>query len=82
MLTEITFIFRKFEGYIPSGIGAKLIPVSRQAGWLAGRQADKTLIVFEIKNSGGQTKQNLACLNEDVVLPEIYLQHFSRLFVF
>ena len=56
---EITFIFVKFEGCILSGIGTRLIPVSRQAGrqagrlagrqagWLAGRQADETLIVFD-----------------------------------
>ena len=35
---EITFIFRKFEGYIPSGIGARSVPVSRLAGRQAGRQ--------------------------------------------
>ena len=44
---EITFVFMKFEGYMLSGIGARSIPVSRQAGWQAGRQADETLIVFE-----------------------------------
>ena len=33
MLTEIMFVFRKFEGYIPSSIGARSVPVSRLAGW-------------------------------------------------
>ena len=41
MPTEITFIFRKFEGYIPSGIGARSIPVDRLA-------EDKNVISFEI----------------------------------
>ena len=40
MPTEITFIFRKFEGYIPSGIGARSVPVSRLA--------DENVILFEI----------------------------------
>ena len=44
MPTVITFIFRKFEGYIPSGIGARSVPVSRQAGMLA----DENIISFEI----------------------------------
>ena len=39
MPTEITFIFMKFEGHILSSIGTRSIPVSRQAGWKAGRQA-------------------------------------------
>ena len=45
VLTEITYISRKFEGYTLSGIGAsyRSIPVSRQAagglaGWQAGRR--------------------------------------------
>ena len=46
MPTEITFIFRKFEGYIPSGIGARSVPVSRQAGWLAGRQKCNSIQYF------------------------------------
>ena len=46
VVTEIMFISRKFEGCIPSGIGTRSIPVSRQAG----RLADKTLIMF--KNFG------------------------------
>ena len=29
MLTEITFIFMKFEGCILNGVGARSIPVSR-----------------------------------------------------
>ena len=29
--SEITLIFRKFEGYILSGIGSRSVPVSRQA---------------------------------------------------
>ena len=32
----ITFISRKFEGYIPSGIGSRSVPVGRLAGRLAG----------------------------------------------
>ena len=48
MPTEITFIFRKFEGYIRSGIVSRSVPVGRQAG----RLADKNVISFEIfKNS-------------------------------
>ena len=47
--TEITFIFRKFEGYIPNGIGSRSVPVGRQAaGWQAGRLADENVISFEI----------------------------------
>ena len=46
--TEITFIFRKLEGYIPSDIGARLIPVDRLAGWLAGMAGDENVISFEI----------------------------------
>ena len=38
MPMEMTFIFRKFEGYIPSGIGTRSVPVGRLAGWLAGKQ--------------------------------------------
>ena len=30
--TEITFTFRNFEGYIPSGIGTRSVHVGRQAG--------------------------------------------------
>ena len=30
--------FQKFEGYIPSGIGARSVPVSRLAGRLAGKR--------------------------------------------
>ena len=41
---EMTFIFRKFEGYIPSGIGARSVSVGRLAGWLA----DENVISFEI----------------------------------
>ena len=37
---NITFIFRKFEDYIPSGIGARSVPVSRLA--------DENVISFEI----------------------------------
>ena len=33
MPTEIIFILRKFEGYMLSGIGSKLVPVDRLAGW-------------------------------------------------
>ena len=40
MPTEITFIFRKFEGYIPSGIGSRSVP--------DGRLADENVILFEI----------------------------------
>ena len=35
---EIMFIFRKFEGYIQSGIGARSIPVGRLACRQAVRQ--------------------------------------------
>ena len=35
--TEITFNFMKFAGSILSSIGARSIPVSRQAGRQAGR---------------------------------------------
>ena len=49
MLTEITFISRKSEGYIPSGTGARSIPVERLPGWLAGWLAgDENVISFEI----------------------------------
>ena len=47
--TEIMLIFRKFEGYIPSGIGARSVPVSRQAGRQAGRR--KRNFVRKFKNS-------------------------------
>ena len=40
MPTEITFIFRKIEGYTSSGSGARLFPVDRLA--------DESLLVFEI----------------------------------
>ena len=64
MPTEITFIFRKFEGYIPSGIGSRSVPV--------GRLADEHVISFEIfKFSSGQIFQHLACLNEDIALLEL-----------
>ena len=66
MLMEILFISRKFEGYIPSGIGA-----CWKVGWLAG---DKNVISFEIfKFSSGQTLQRLAYLNEEIALLELYL---------
>ena len=59
MPTEITFIFRKFEGYIHSGIGSKSVPV--------GRLADENAILFEfLKFSFEQMLQLLACLNEDI----------------
>ena len=50
---EITFISRKFKGYIPSGIGARSIPVSRQASRLAGRPAGRQNFnsVQKFKNS-------------------------------
>ena len=35
---EMMLIFRKFEGYILSGIGSRLVPVDRLAGWQAVRQ--------------------------------------------
>ena len=44
MPTEIMFIFRKFEGYIPSGIGSRSVPLGREAG----RLADENVILFEI----------------------------------
>ena len=40
MLADLSFILRKFEGYIPSGLGARLIPVDRLA--------EENLLVFEI----------------------------------
>ena len=67
---KITFIFKKFEGYIPSGIGARSIPVERLAGWLETKM--KFRLRF-LKFSSGQTLQRLACLNEDIVLLELYL---------
>ena len=65
MPTEITFIFRKFEGYIPSSIGARSVPVSRQAG----RLADENVILSEF--SSELSSQHLACLNEDIALLEL-----------
>ena len=68
MPTEIVFIFRKFEGYIPSSIGSRSVPVGRQAGW----QVDKNVILFKIlKLSSGQILQHLAGLNEDIALLEL-----------
>ena len=32
LLTKLKFITKKFVGYIPSGIGTRLIPVGRLAG--------------------------------------------------
>ena len=58
MLTEITCIFKKFEGYILSGIGSRSVPVDR----LAGRQKCDLVQVF-LKSSSGQMLQYLACLN-------------------
>ena len=44
MPTEITFIFRKTEGYIPSGLGSRSFTV--------GRLADENLLDFKfLKNS-------------------------------
>ena len=64
----MTFIFRKFEGYIPSGIGSRLVPVGR----LVSRLADENVISFEIfKFSSGQILQHLACLNIDIALIEL-----------
>ena len=40
---EITFIFRKFEGYIHSDIGSRSVPVDRLVGWLA----DENVISFQ-----------------------------------
>ena len=51
----------KFEGYIPSGIGSRSVPV--------GRLADKNMILFDfLKFSSGQILQHLACLNEDITI--------------
>ena len=58
------FIFRKFEGYIPSGIGTRSLPVGRLAGWLA----DENIISFEIFKILWCAKfavAYLAYLNED-----------------
>ena len=41
---EITFIFRKFEGYKHSGINSSSVPVDRQAS----RLADKNVISFDL----------------------------------
>ena len=41
---EITFIFRKIEGYTPSGLGARSIPVDRLS--------DKNLLDFDIFKIG------------------------------
>ena len=72
MLTEIKFIFRKFKGYIHSGIGSKSVPVGRQVGRLAGRLADENVILFEfLQFCSRQMLQHLACLNEDIVLLEV-----------
>ena len=70
------FIFRKFEGYMLSGIGSRSVPVDRLAGWqvgrLAGRLADTNVIPFEcLKFSSGQLLKHLPCLNEDIVLLEL-----------
>ena len=42
---EITFIFRKVEGYTPSGLGSRSFTVDRLVGWLVG----ENLLFFEIK---------------------------------
>ena len=64
---EIMFIFRKFEGYIRSGIDCRSVPVDRQAG----RPANENMISFEVlKFSSGQMLQHLACLNEDIAFLE------------
>ena len=41
---EMTYIFRKFEEYITSGIGARSVSASRLEGWLA----DENVISFKI----------------------------------
>ena len=41
---EITFIFRKIEGYTPSGLGSRSFTVDRLAGW----PADENLLFFEV----------------------------------
>ena len=61
-------IFGKFEGYILSGIGSRLVPVDRQTGWLS----DENVISLDFfKFSSGQMLQHFACLNEDIVLLEL-----------
>ena len=61
---EITLIFKKFEGYILSGIDSRSVPVDRLA--------DENVISFEfLKFSSGQMLQHLACLNEDIALLEL-----------
>ena len=68
MLTEITLIFGKFEGYILSGVDSRSVPVDRQAG----RLSDKNVISFEFfKFSSGQILEHLTCLNEDILLFEL-----------
>ena len=68
MPTEITFIFRKFEGYIHSGIGSRSVPVGRLAGRPAGCQTKTSVRSEFLKFSSGQILQHLACLNEDIAL--------------
>ena len=61
---ERLITFRKFEGYIHSGIVSRSIPV--------GRLADKNMISFEFfKFFSGQMLQYLTCLNEDIALLEL-----------
>ena len=72
MPTEITLIFRKFEGYILSGIGSRSVPVDSPAGWQASRLSDENMILFDfLKFPSRQVLQHLACLNEDIVLLEL-----------
>ena len=53
MPTKTTFIFRKFEGYILSGIGSRSVPVGRQAGWQVGRQAG-----WQVGRQAGRRKRD------------------------
>ena len=42
----VTFIFRKIEGYTPSGLGSRSLTVDRLA-WLAGLAGRRKSIVFQ-----------------------------------
>ena len=68
MPTEIPFIFRKFEGYAPSGLGSRSIPVDRQAGRLAGRQTKTVLFSRFLKFVSWSSKHYLAALNNVIGL--------------
>ena len=45
--TEITYIFRKIEGYTPSGLGSRLFTVDRLAGWQTKIYCSLKFLKFE-----------------------------------